>query len=208
MFTSRAEYRLLLREDNAALRLMGKGWELGLIGSEYYEKMREQLRQIEAGVRKLDEARIYPVADINNILTGMGFLPIKNPVSLYQLLKRHEIGYDDLQALPGWEPIDDPVVKKEIEIEARYDGYIKRQQESVERLKDMEGRKIPADTDYTLVPGLSNELKGKLCRVMPTTIGQAERIPGMTQAALTALMIAMKKKELERAEQISGQISC
>jgi tRNA uridine 5-carboxymethylaminomethyl modification enzyme len=143
------------------------------------------------------------VADINNILTAMGSLPIKNPVSLYQLLKRHEIGYDDLKNLPGWEAIPDPAVKKEIEIEARYDGYIKRQKEAVERMKDMEGRKIPADIDYTLVPGLSNELKGKLCRVMPVTIGQAERIPGMTQAALTALMIAMKKRELARAAEIS-----
>jgi tRNA uridine 5-carboxymethylaminomethyl modification enzyme len=207
MFTSRAEYRLLLREDNAALRLMGKGWELGLIGSEHYEKMREQLRQIESGIRQLEDAKVYPVADINNILTAMGSLPIKNPVSLYQLLKRHEIRYDDLQALPGWEAIPDPVVKKEIEIEARYDGYIKRQREAVQRLKDMEGRKIPADIDYTLIAGLSNELKGKLCRVMPVTIGQAERIPGMTQAALTAIMIAMKKRELERAAQ-QAQISC
>ncbi|MDP2268778.1 MAG: tRNA uridine-5-carboxymethylaminomethyl(34) synthesis enzyme MnmG, partial [Deltaproteobacteria bacterium] len=154
MFTSRAEYRLLLREDNAALRLMGKGWELGLIGNEPYEKMREQLRRIESGVRQLEEAKVYPVADINNILTAMGSLPIKNPVSLYQLLKRHEIGYDDLRPLPGWEAIPDPVVKKEIEIEARYDGYIKRQREAVQRLKDMEGRKIPADMDYTLISGL------------------------------------------------------
>jgi tRNA uridine 5-carboxymethylaminomethyl modification enzyme len=207
MFTSRAEYRLLLREDNAALRLMGKGWELGLIGSEYYEKMREQLRRIESGIRQLEDTKVYPVEDINNILTAMGSLPIKNPVSLYQLLKRHEIRYDDLQALPGWEPLTDPVVKKEIEIEARYDGYIKRQHEAVERLKDMEGRKIPADIDYTLIAGLSNELKGKLCRVQPVTIGQAERIPGMTQAALTAIMIAMKKRELESAAQ-QAQISC
>ena len=203
MFTSRAEYRLLLREDNAALRLMGKGWELGLIGNEPYEQMQGQSIQIEAGVRKLEEAKVYPVADINNILTAMGSLPIKNPVSLYQLLKRHEIGYDALSALPGWEPIADPVVKKEIEIEARYDGYIKRQREAVQRMKDMEGRKIPANIDYTLISGLSNELKGKLMRVLPATIGQAERMPGMTQAALTALMIAMKKQELERTSENS-----
>ena len=203
MFTSRAEYRLLLREDNAALRLMGKGWELGLIGKEPYEKMRSQLRRIEAGIRKLEEAKVYPVTEINNMLTAMGSLPIKNPASLYQLLKRHEIGYDDLRALPGWEPIADPIVKKEIEIEARYDGYIKRQRDAVQRMKEMEGRKIPADIDYMLISGLSNELKGKLCRVQPLTIGQAERIPGMTQAALTALMIAMKKKEMERQAEIS-----
>ncbi|MCG6535065.1 MAG: tRNA uridine-5-carboxymethylaminomethyl(34) synthesis enzyme MnmG, partial [Syntrophales bacterium LBB04] len=197
MFTSRAEYRLLLREDNAALRLMGKGWELGLIDQAHYEQMREQMRRIEEGIRRLDAQKVYPVADINNILTQMGSVPLKNPVSLYQLLKRNEIGYDALQPFPGWEPIDDPVVKKEIEIEAKYDGYIKRQQEAVQKMKEMEGKKIPADMDYAVIPGLSNELKGKLCRVMPATIGQAERITGMTQAAITAIMIAMKKRELE-----------
>jgi len=139
------------------------------------------------------------VADINNLLAAMGSAPLKNPASLYQLLKRNEIGYDDLRPFPGWEPLYDPLVKKEIEIEAKYDGYIKRQQEAVQRLKDMEGRKIPADIDYALIPCLSNELKGKLRRVMPATIGQAERIPGMTQAAIAAIMIAMKKKELEAA---------
>lgn len=199
MFTSRAEYRLLLREDNVAFRLMGKGWELGLVEGEHYERMQEQMLGIETGIRRLEEARVYPVADINNLLAAMGSAPLKNPASLYQLLKRNEIGYDDLRPFPGWEPLYDPLVKKEIEIEAKYDGYIKRQREAVQRLKDMEGRKIPADIDYALIPCLSNELKGKLRRVMPATIGQAERIPGMTQAAIAAIMIAMKKKELEAA---------
>ncbi len=89
------------------------------------------------------------------------------------------------------------MVKKQIEIEARYDGYIKRQREEVQRMKEMGGKTIPADIDYRVISGLSNELKGKLCRVMPATIGQAERIPGMTQAALTTITIATKKRELE-----------
>ncbi len=199
MFTSRAEYRLLLREDNAALRLMEKGHELGLIGGEHYERMREQRRRIEEGIRKLGEAKVYPVAEINNILTKMGSAPIKNPASLYQLLKRTEIGYDDLHPFSGWEPIDDFLVKKEIEIEAKYEGYIKRQREAVLRMKEMEEKKIPEDMDYSAVPGLSNELKGKLRRVMPATIGQANRIPGMTQAAVTAILIFMKKREMEEA---------
>jgi tRNA uridine 5-carboxymethylaminomethyl modification enzyme len=199
MFTSRAEYRLLLREDNAAIRLMGKGRELGLVGREQYEKMQEQVRRIGEGISRLTEAKVYPVAEVNNILTGMGSAPIKNPASLYQLLKRTEIAYDDLKPFPGWEEIPDPVVKKQIEIEARYDGYIKRQKEAVLRMKEMEEKSIPADLDYSGIPGLSNELKGKLCRVMPATIGQAERIPGMTQAALSAIMISMKKRELEEA---------
>jgi tRNA uridine 5-carboxymethylaminomethyl modification enzyme len=200
MFTSRAEYRLLLREDNATMRLMGKGFELGLIDKKNYEQTREQVHGIEMGIKRLEATKIYPVAEINNILTAMGSAPVKNPASLYQLLKRNEITYDDLKPFPGWEPIDDPVVKKEIEIEARYDGYIKRQREAVQRMKEMEGKKIPADLDYTLIPGLSNELRGKLCKVMPATIGQAERIIGMTQSAVTAIMIAIKKRELDTAD--------
>lgn len=199
MFTSRAEYRLLLREDNAALRLMGKGWELGLVDRENYEKMREQERRIAAGIRIMEDTRVFPTADINEKLTALGSAPLKNPVSLYQLLKRHELSCDDLSSLPGWEPIADPLVKKEIEIEARYDGYIRRQREAVQRLKEMEGKKIPAALDYKLIPSLSIELQGKLCRVLPATIGQAERIPGMTQSALTAIMIAIKKMELEKS---------
>ncbi|MFZ3114221.1 MAG: tRNA uridine-5-carboxymethylaminomethyl(34) synthesis enzyme MnmG [Syntrophales bacterium] len=199
MFTSRAEYRLLLREDNAALRLMGKGWELGLVDRENYEKMRAQERRIVSGIRIMEDTRIFPTADINEKLAALGSAPIKNPASLYQLLKRHELSYDDLGSFDGWEPITDPLVKKEIEIEARYDGYIKRQREAVQRLKEMEGKKIPAALDYKLIPSLSIELQGKLCRVLPATIGQAERIPGMTQSALTAIMIAIKKMELEKS---------
>ena len=199
MFTSRAEYRLLLREDNAVLRLMGKGWELGLVKDEHYEKMREQLRSIETGIRRLESVKIYPLPESNQMLALIGSPPLRNPASLFQILKRHEIGYDDLEPFSGWEPIADPLVKKEIEIEAQYDGYITRQREAVQKMKEAEGRKIPIDLDYSNIPGLSNELSGKLCRVMPATIGQAERIPGMTQAALTAIMIAIKKGELAAA---------
>ena len=205
MFTSRAEYRLLLREDNAALRLMGRGRELGLIERKHHEKMQAQLHSIAEGIARLESAKVYPQEEVNNTLTAMGSVPLKNPASLYQLLKRNEIGYDDLQVFPGWEPLADPLVKKEIEIEAKYEGYIKRQQEAVGRMKEMEGRKIPGDMDYADIPGLSNELQGKLCRVMPATIGQAERIPGMTQAAVTALLVAMKKRELKlRAGEIKS----
>ena len=164
MFTSRAEYRLLLREDNAAMRLMGKGWELGLVGSEHHEQMRERVRRIEEGIRRLENAKIYPVADVNNILRAMGSAPIKNPASLYQLLKRTEIGYDSLHAFPGWEPIPDCVVKKQIEIEARYDGYIKRQREEVQRMKEMEGKTIPADMDYRVISSLPKIMVRSLLR--------------------------------------------
>jgi tRNA uridine 5-carboxymethylaminomethyl modification enzyme len=197
MFTSRAEYRLILREDNATIRLMGKGYDLGLIGQGHYSDLQEKVRQIRDGLNRLNSLKIYPVADVNKILEAMGTTAIKNPVTLYQLLKRDKVAYDDLKVFEGWEPIADSLVKKQVEIEAKYDGYIKRQLESVKKMKDLEERKIPKGLDYKSIPSLSNELKMKLARVEPATIGQAARIPGMTQAALTAILITIKKMELE-----------
>ena len=199
MFTSRAEYRLILREDNATIRLMGKGRELGLITEEQHAHLQEKVRQVEAGIRRLSSARIFPVQEINKTLAELHSPPIRNPVTLFQLLKRTELGYDDLARFAGWERVADRAVKRQIEIEAKYEGYILRQRELVRKMKALDEMKIPAGFDYLAVPGLSNELKAKLSRVEPSTVGQAERIPGMTQAALTAILIVIKKHELEAA---------
>ncbi|MBN1665213.1 MAG: tRNA uridine-5-carboxymethylaminomethyl(34) synthesis enzyme MnmG [Deltaproteobacteria bacterium] len=197
MFTSRAEYRLILREDNAVIRLMGKGHDLSLIAPDQYSIYQDKFRRIEAGIRRLSEKKIYPVAATNKTLEELGTTPIKNPLTLFQLLKREEVSYDDLKVFESWEPIDDPMVKRQIEIEAKYEGYIKRQHEAVQKMKELEKKKIPPHMDYAGIPGLSNELKAKLARIEPATIGQAERIPGMTQAAVMTILIAMKKMELE-----------
>jgi len=199
MFTSRAEYRLILREDNATIRLMGKGRELGLITEDQYALLKEKVRQIEAGIRSLTSRRLFPVAEANAALAGLNSAPIRNPVTLFQLLKRTEIGYDDLCRFPGHEAITDRTVKRQIEIEAKYEGYIRRQHELAEKMRELEEKKIPVGFDYSAIPGLSSELKAKLARVEPATVGQAERIPGMTQAALTAILIVIKKRELEAA---------
>ena len=195
MFTSRAEYRLMLREDNATFRLMGKGHDLGLISRDTYDDLQGTVREIESGIQKLSSRKIYPVIEVNETLSAMNTKPLKNPTSLYNLLKRPELTYDDLKPLEGWEEIPDSIVKRQIEIEAKYEGYIKRQTDAVRRFKNMEGRKIPADIDYPSIPSLSNELRRKLAAVAPASIGQAQRIPGMTQAALTALLITIKKME-------------
>ncbi len=205
MFTSRAEYRLILREDNAAIRLMGKGRELGLISQEQYARLEEKAHEVEAGVRRLSSSRVFPVAATNTILAELNSPPIKNPATLFQLLKRSELRYDDLARFDGWEAVADRSVKRQIEIEAKYEGYILRQREAVEKMKELEGVKIPAGFAYAAVPGLSNELKGKLACVEPVTVGQAERIPGMTQAALTAILIVIKKRELEAAAGLTGE---
>jgi tRNA uridine 5-carboxymethylaminomethyl modification enzyme len=195
MFTSRAEYRLILREDNATIRLMGKGCDLGLIPRDRYHDLEEQVREVDRRIRDLSVRRIFPSAEVNDALRGMKTAPIKNPVSFSHLLKRPEIAYDDLNILDGWEDIPDGDVKRQVEIEIKYEGYIKRQIESVERFKGLEGRKIPPGFDYSSVSGLSNELKKKLSSVQPVSIGQAQRISGMTQAALTAVLVSLKKAE-------------
>jgi tRNA uridine 5-carboxymethylaminomethyl modification enzyme len=195
MFTSRAEYRLILREDNAVIRLMGKGCELGLVECAHYLSLQDKMRHIEQGIKRLKASPIKPSPEINEQLAKFNSPPLSNHTTLYGLLKRHELSYDNLAGFPGWEPENDSFVKKQIEIETKYEGYIKRQFESVQRLKEQEKKKIPLDFDYNSIPGLSNELKAKLTRIAPATIGQMERIPGMTEGAISAVLIIMKKKK-------------
>ncbi len=196
MFTSRAEYRLILREDNAVIRLMGKGCELGLIDRAHYLDLQDKMNRIEQGIVHLKSVSVKPSPEINEMLTRRQSSPLTQATNLYGLLKRYEIAYDDLNGVPGWEPQGDPFIKKQIEIETKYEGYIKRQFEATKKLKDQEKRKIPPGFDYSAVPGLSNELRAKLTRVAPATIGQMERIPGMTEGAISAVLIMMKKQEL------------
>jgi tRNA uridine 5-carboxymethylaminomethyl modification enzyme len=196
MFTSRAEYRLILREDNAVIRLMGRGCELGLIDRAYYLDLQDQMKKIDQGIRHLKASSVKPSEEINKKLNALSSPPITQATNLYSLLKRYEIAYDDLNSFPGWKSEPDPFVKKQIEIETKYEGYIKRQFEATKKLKDQEKKKIPPDFDYSEVPGLSNELKAKLARIAPATIGQMGRIPGMTEGAISAVLIMLKKQEM------------
>jgi tRNA uridine 5-carboxymethylaminomethyl modification enzyme len=196
MFTSRAEYRLILREDNATIRLMGKGCELGLIAKEYYDDLQGKIKHISLQIEQLKAVPVKPLPEINEQLENLHSPPLKNQSSLYGLLKRYELAYDDLSVFPGWQAIDDAFVKTQVEIETKYEGYIQRQFDAVKKLKDQEKKKIPPDFDYSSVPGLSNELKAKLTKVAPQTLGQMERIPGMTEGAISAVLIMMKKQEL------------
>lgn len=205
MFTSRAEYRLILRQDNATIRLMGKGYDLGLISQDDYNDLREQVSQVESGIKNLSSKKLYPSADLNMILSQMGTAQIKKPTTFYQLLKRPELSYDDLKPFEGWEEVHDKLVKKQIEIDIKYEGYIKRQKESVAKFKEMEEKEIPTGLDYFAVPGLSNELKKKLSEIEPASIGQAKRIPGITQAAIVAVLIYMKKEELDSRKKYESQ---
>jgi len=196
MFTSRAEYRLILREDNAVIRLVGKGCELGLVDQAQYLALQDKIKKIEQGIEHLKASPIKPTAETNEQLAKLNTPPLNNHTTLYGLLKRYELSYDNLAGFPGWEPQTDTFVKQQIEIETKYEGYIKRQFDAVKKLKEQEKKKIPPDFDYSTVPGLSNELQVKLIRIAPATIGQMERIPGMTEGAISAVLIMMKKQKL------------
>jgi tRNA uridine 5-carboxymethylaminomethyl modification enzyme len=192
MFTSRAEYRLMLREDNADLRLMESGHELGLIDDDTLKDLNARRKQIEDEIKRIKGIVIKPSQEVNSFLESRGTNPINNGIYLDQLLKRNELDYSAVGTLAGGcENIGKRVVKQ-VEIGIKYEGYIERQYKEIEKFRNLEKMKIPEGFDFSKVHGLSNELKGKLSSVRPASLGQASRIDGMTPAAVSVLMIAMK----------------
>ncbi|RLB06527.1 MAG: tRNA uridine-5-carboxymethylaminomethyl(34) synthesis enzyme MnmG [Deltaproteobacteria bacterium] len=193
MFTSRAEYRLILREDNADLRLMDKGYRLGLVDEEIYSKFRRKKEAIASEIERLKAVKIKPTRGINDKLRELGSHPIKNVTTLEELLRRPELFYKDLRAFdpsPNSLPLE---VVEQVELEVKYAGYIKKQQELVERFRRMEKVRIPQDMNYETIPGLSREIKEKLSVIRPMTLGQATRISGITPAAISILMVQLKR---------------
>ena len=195
MFTSRAEYRLMLREDNADLRLMEIGNEFGLIDDDTLKDVKERKKQIAHEVKRIKSIVIKPDKITNDYLLGKGTQPINNGIFLDQLLKRAELDYTAVEALAMSSNNIRGKVAKQVEIEIKYEGYIKRQLKEIDKFKNQERMKIPEDFDFTRVHGLSNELKEKLSTVMPSSLGQASRIDGITPAGLSVIMIAIKAAE-------------
>ena len=193
MFTSRAEYRLILREDNVDERLIEKGNELGLIHDETVIEMKERQREISAETHRIKSIVIAPSKRVNDYLVKSGSSAIKNATSLGQILKRPELHYENIAFLNGHAKKIDESIAQKVEIEIKYEGYIQRQLNEVEKFKNLEKIKIPHEFDYTKVHGLSNELKEKLLRIKPISLGQASRIPGITPAAISIIMIYLKK---------------
>ncbi len=192
MFTSRAEYRLLLREDNADLRLTEIGNTLGLIDGDTLKTVKEKARQIEKEIKRIKGTIIKPDKEVNDYLQRLGSAPITSGTCLDQLLKRAELHYPAVTTLSdGTEEIG-PKVARQVEIEIKYEGYIQRQLREIQKFKNLEKMVIPEEFDYDGVHGLSNELKEKLSCVRPASLGQASRIDGMTPAAITVMMIALK----------------
>ncbi|WP_459863120.1 tRNA uridine-5-carboxymethylaminomethyl(34) synthesis enzyme MnmG [Endothiovibrio diazotrophicus] len=201
MFTSRAEHRLLLREDNADLRLTPKGRELGLVDELRWRAFEEKREGIERERQRLRESWLRPATLPEAEAVRVLGQPISREHNLLDLLRRPNVGYRALMSLPGAGPgVDDETVAEQLEIQTRYAGYIERQQAEIERSRRHEETAIPESLDYAEVRGLSNEVREKLSRQQPATIGQASRIPGITPAAISLLLVHLKKsREADRA---------
>jgi tRNA uridine 5-carboxymethylaminomethyl modification enzyme len=196
MFTSRAEYRLQLREDNADLRLTEKGRELGLVDDERWAAFcakREQIAQLDA---RLASTWVLPHNELGQRVSARG-TALSREATLKDLLKRPDFDFAAIAELAQLEAVNDDVAAQ-VEVQTKYAGYIDRQQDDIERLKRAEAILIPATLDYARVKGLSNEVRNKLETVRPATLGAAARIPGVTPAAVSLLLIWLKKHGLDR----------
>ncbi|MDA3917816.1 MAG: tRNA uridine-5-carboxymethylaminomethyl(34) synthesis enzyme MnmG [Deltaproteobacteria bacterium] len=191
MFTSRAEYRLLLREDNADLRLSSIGNELGLVDDDTLHLCKEIQSQTQKEIQRIKKTIVKPTESVNKFLSAKGTNSITNGVKFDQLLKRSQLDYQSLKEIcPQPEPVLERA-EQQAEIEIKYEGYIARQIKEINKYKDLEKINIPGNFDYNKAHGLSNELTEKLCKILPASLGQASRIEGMTPAGISVLMVAL-----------------
>lgn len=194
MMTSRAEYRLTLRQDNADLRLTEKGYEIGLVREERYRKTIEKKKAIENELDRLRNVNITPTNKNNEILENLGTAAIKSPISLYELIRRPELTYDDLMIIDPERPELLREIRLQVETQIKYEGYIKKQMIQIEQFKKLENKKLSSDEDYTLIKGLSNEAKQKLNNIKPESVGQASRISGVSPSDINVLLIYLEHK--------------
>ena len=195
MMTSRAEYRLLLRQDNADLRLTPKGYEVGLISRERFKKFEEKRKNIEKEVTRLKEKTIKPTELVNEVLTRNNSSIIDNGIKLSELLKRTELTYANLKEIDKERPELTKQEAEEVEIQIKYEGYIKLQDSQVEKFKKLESKKLREDIDYLNLKGLSLESRQKLDKIRPISIGQASRISGVSPADISVLLIYLEQEK-------------
>jgi tRNA uridine 5-carboxymethylaminomethyl modification enzyme len=193
MFTSRAEYRLILREDNADLRLTEKGRELGLVDDVRWAAFATKREAIALEEQRLKSTWVRPGTPQGEAIAARFGTPLTHEYNLLNLLSRPEIDYLGLVELTG-AGAQDPQVAEQVEIKTKYAGYIDRQQDEIARLRASEDTQLPADIDYNGISGLSKEIQHKLGNARPQTLGQASRIPGVTPAAISLLLIHLKKR--------------
>ena len=193
MFTSRAEYRLFLREDNADLRLREKGYRVGLVPEREYELFLKKMEAIESLTKRVSRRIVNPTKENNEKLHAMGTSPVRRPTSLQEILKRPGVSLSELLQFDADLSDFDREAREQVEIQTKYEGYLKRQQEQIERFKRLENLKIPEDMDFQSITGLSAEVREKLSTLRPVSIGQASRISGITPAAISILIVNLKK---------------
>ncbi len=203
MFTSRAEHRLLLRDDNADFRLIPIGYGIGLIDNNRFEQFKKKEGEFDSIMKDLESCKIVPSRTNNKILSELGTAELKKPCSYKEILRRSGVFYEDLiRFSPEKKLTKDKILKSLIENEIKYEGYIGRQNENIEKISKLQETEIPVALEVEKIPGLSNELKQKLLKIKPQTIGQASRISGITPAAISILMIYIKKNESISAAKI------
>ena len=193
MMTSRSEYRLLLRQDNADNRLTAIGHRLGLVSGERLAAVEEKYRTVDREIRRLASHGLPPSAELNEFLESRGTAPVHDGASLLALLRRPQVRYGDLRRFDPDMPDLPPEAAEQVEISVKYEGYIQRQAQEVEELRRMEGRKLPPDLDYAAIQGLRLEAREKLAAVRPLDLGQASRISGVSPADIAALMIYLER---------------
>jgi len=201
MMTSRAEYRLLLRQDNADQRLTGIGHSIGLISDERYEHLLQKEEQIRKEIERVNSVTIGAGASVQNFLKEHGSEPLRTGTTLGELIRRPELGYDVLGMLDPDRPALSAEVTEQVEIEIKYEGYIKRQLRQVENFRKMESKVIPDEIDYNQIQGLRLEAQQKLAEFRPHSIGQASRIGGVTPADVTVLLIYVTQYNAMKAKQ-------
>jgi len=198
MFTSRAEYRLILREDNADMRLTEKGRALGLVGDQRWARFEAKREAMELELQRLKNTWVHPNTPEAEQLDAKLKTGLNREYNLADLIKRPELNYLDVAWLKG-EPIEDEQAAEQVEIQLKYSGYIERQKTEIEQMRRQENTRLPEDFDYDQVSGLSNELKLKLKQQRPETLAQASRIQGMTPAAISLLLVYLKKRQLNKS---------
>ena len=189
MMTSRSEYRLVLRQDNADERLTPLGREVGLVDDTRWERFCRRQQQKAAERVRLHDTILSPTPELNAVLEQNGTTPVVSGVRLEELLRRPQLNYDNLTAVDGERPLLDPLVREQVEVEIKYEGYIRRQQSDIDEMRRLENRLLPQDVDYTRIVGLRKEAQEKLGKIRPRSIGQASRISGVSPADVSVLIV-------------------